>query len=77
VDEITPAVEELLRVAYEQNGSGRSRCSRAGRGRPLKRRPAMETPPMLVIIAVPAIAAFVVFVLFPWLWRHEEKNKRK
>ena len=37
----------------------------------------METPLLAIIIAVPAIAIFFLFVLLPRLRRHEEEQQRK
>jgi hypothetical protein len=37
----------------------------------------MESPLLAIIIAVPAIAVFFLFVLLPRLRRHEEERKRK
>jgi hypothetical protein len=37
----------------------------------------MEPPLIAILIAVPVIAAFVVFVLLPRLRRHEDERKRR
>ena len=37
----------------------------------------METPLLAIIIGVPAIAIFFLFVLLPRLRRDEEERKRK
>jgi hypothetical protein len=37
----------------------------------------MEAPLLAIIIAVPAIALFFLFVLLPRLRRHDEEQKRK
>ena len=37
----------------------------------------MDTPLVAILIAVPVIAAFFVFVLLPRLRRHEEEHKKK
>jgi hypothetical protein len=37
----------------------------------------MDTPLVAILIAVPLIAAFFLFVLLPRLRRHEEDQKRK
>ena len=37
----------------------------------------MDTPLIVVIVVVPAIAGFVVFVLLPWLQRHDDEAKRR
>ena len=38
---------------------------------------AMDTPLLAIVIAVPVIAVFFLFVLLPRLRRHEEEQKRK
>jgi len=37
----------------------------------------MDTPLLAIVIAVPVIAVFFLFVLLPRLRRHEEEQKRK
>lgn len=37
----------------------------------------MSAPLIAILVAVPIIAIFVVFVLLPWLSRHEEERKRQ
>lgn len=37
----------------------------------------MDTPLVAILIAVPVIAAFFVFVLLPRMRRHEEERKQK
>jgi hypothetical protein len=37
----------------------------------------VETPLIAILIAVPVIALFFLFVLLPRLRRHEEEQKRK
>jgi hypothetical protein len=37
----------------------------------------MNTPLLAIIIAVPLIALFFLFVLLPRMRRHEEERKRK
>ena len=37
----------------------------------------MDTFPLAILIAVPVIAAFVVFYLIPRIRRHEEREREK